>query len=102
MRETAEWRGRTVTRLVWERLPSDHPQAVPVWERLRDKRRRTKQAGLRRAQRATQARNSSRPAWNDNIAITPAVSAKGLKCAKDKVMAPRPKDLGLRPLEELV
>ena len=43
-----------------------------------------------------------RPAWSDAVAVPPAVSGKGLKCAKDKEMAPRPKDLGLRPLEELV
>ena len=42
MRETAEWTGRVVTRLMWEPLPLDHPQAVPVLQRMRDKRRRAR------------------------------------------------------------
>lgn len=30
MRETALWRGPTVSRLVWEKLPDDHPQVSPL------------------------------------------------------------------------
>ena len=94
MRETAEWRGTAITRVVWEVLSEDHPQAQSVWERLRAKRRRAKQTDAQRPASAAAAA-LNRPAWSDAIAKPPALSKGGLKTAKDKEMAPRPKDLGL-------
>jgi len=100
MRETAEWRGRSMCRIMWEKLPEDHPQAKPVWKRLHSKRRRARarQAASASSNAAEGATHTRRPAWNDTVAPVPAVSAKGLKTAKDKEPAPRPKDLGLRTL----
>ena len=31
MRETAEWTGSRITRLMWELIPLDHPHAAPVY-----------------------------------------------------------------------
>ena len=95
VRETAEWCGRRMCRIMWEKLPDDHPQAQPVWQRLRSKRRRLRQQAVARA--AAEGGGLQRgPAWNDKVAPVPAVSAKGLKTAKDREPAPRPKNLGLK------
>ena len=66
LRETAEWRGRLVTQLVWERLPHDHPQAVPVLRRWRARRRRAQAAAAAAAARPP-ARLASRPEMDLSI-----------------------------------
>lgn len=90
LRETAEWVGRRIVRLVWEPLPNDHPQAVPVWQRLRAKRR--EQAARRRANtlRAAANANGNRSEWSNAQPYVPAPTKNGLKSAADKEMAPRP------------
>ena len=76
-------------------------QAAPVWERLRAKRRRARQAETKRAA-SVGAPPPQRPPWSDAVSKPPALSKGGLKMAKDKEMAPRPKALGLWPLNELL
>ena len=93
MRETAEWTGRQMTKLMWEPLPLDHPQARTVHERLRDKRRRAARAKRGYALKAVISEdrmNGNRPAWSNAQPFIPTVSKKGLKTAADKEMAPRP------------
>ena len=101
MRETAEFRGRQIARLVWEVLPPSHPQAQPVWQRLRAKRRKAAQAARRKAlapRGDADRANGNRPAWSFAQPIIPAASKNGLKTAADKVAAidllsPPPKTL---------
>ena len=99
MRETAEWRGSKMTKLVWETLADSHPQARPVWERLSLKRKRAKQAAAAAARKPSGggggAAASRRPVWSDAIG-PPKPKPKGIKSAKDKEPDPRPKDLGIR------
>jgi hypothetical protein len=63
LRETLGWRqavnaadgyvARTMSRVLWEMLPADHPQAMPVWARLAERQRREKQAAAEKAASAT-------------------------------------------------
>ena len=102
MRETAEWCGSHVTKIMWELLPTDHPQAVPVMERLKEKRQRAAQAARRRAKALTSGKedraNGNRPAWSFEQPYVPPPPKGGLKTAADKVAAidllpPPPKTL---------
>ena len=65
MRETALWVGNKVSRLVWERLPPDHPQAAPVWERWRMRQRRAAKAAREAKLKLAMPARDPRPAWSD-------------------------------------
>jgi hypothetical protein len=98
MRETAEWRGRSITRMVWEVLPPNHPQAQPVWRRLRAKRARAAQAARRPKLAAGEGdlANGSRPPWSFAQPPLTSTTKNGLKTAKDKepnTLPPPPKTL---------
>ena len=99
MRETAEWVGRTITKLMWEPLPLDHPQALPVLQRLRAKRRN---AGRRRAlseKLEEDRKNGNRPAWSNAQPILVMTKGLGLKAAeklaREEALPRPPKTLAL-------
>ena len=97
MRETAEWRGRAISRISWERLPDDHPQAIPIWSRLRAKRKRLRQqASCRTTSLSAKSKGAARPAWDETITLPMPLKANGLRSAQEREPPPRPKDLGLR------
>ena len=84
MRETAEWSGRQMTRLMWEAIPTDHPQAIPVFQRMKDKKKRAAAASRKRIADAEKVRaNGSRPAWSSaQPTIPPSMKGLGLKAAE--------------------
>ena len=88
MRETAEWTGRHLTKLMWELLPRDHPQAQPVFQRLTEKRRKAARAARTRAQAlaasAEDRANGNRPQWSFQQPYVPPPPKGGLKTAADK------------------
>ena len=101
MRETAEWTGSRITRLMWELIPLDHPHAAPVYARLQQKRKDLAREARRKAQAALASAedraNGNRPKWRD-VEIVPVPKKGQLKTAADKIPAidklpPPPKTL---------
>ena len=96
MRETAEWTGRVMTKLMWEPLPFSHPQAQVVYQRLRDKRRRTRLASRNKvvAEKIRDDRmNGNRPAWNNAqppLVMTTGLSLKAAEKLGREEQLPRP------------
>lgn len=68
LRETAEWTGRRITRIAWETLPANHPQALPVWARWRSRQLRARKKEARRRDAPPRpAFWEKRPAWDDAV-----------------------------------
>ena len=100
MRETAEWTGRQMSRLMWEPLPLDHPQARPVLARMRDKRRRAAQAARRVRATNEDRANGDRPAWSNAQPLYAKPSGPGIGAAEAlarKEQLPRPPATLARP-----